>query len=352
MNKDEPIELDRTWLCVVVFVDMVKYSRQSQEVQAAWRERFREYVGEAIKGTSESQRVLLDCGDGAAIVFLGDPELPMLCALRVLSANVAENGRQPVPIKARIGINLGSVKLVRDINNNIAAAGDGINVGQRVMSFAGDNQILVSRSFFEVASLLSEKYAALFKYKGVRNDKHDRPHTLYELHLPDSIQPALANDSGADREDSPERTEHIAALESSLAQIVGPIAKHLVRNALQTNGSAADLRAALIALIPSEAGRDAFLHDCEPIIAALRPPVSQSPPAPPTSSKLPLEPAILERVRKDLASYIGPMAQVLVKRAAKRAATQFALYEMLAAEIPSATDREAFLKRSSKEVGH
>src|SRR5258707_3812321 len=121
--------------------------------------------------------------------------MDLLCALHVLEAIVAERGPLPIPMKARLGINLGSVKLVRDINGNLAAAGDGINVGQRVMSFARDNQILVSRSFYEVASLLADKYATLFKHHGVQKDKHAREHTLYELRLPQATPAPLFTDS-------------------------------------------------------------------------------------------------------------------------------------------------------------
>jgi class 3 adenylate cyclase len=51
----------------------------------------------------------------------------------------------------RMGINLGPVKLVQDINGRTNALGDGINAGQRVMSFAADNQILADL-FSELAT--------------------------------------------------------------------------------------------------------------------------------------------------------------------------------------------------------
>jgi len=61
--------------------------------------------------------------------------------------------------------------------------GDGINVAQRVMSFAHPNQILVSRSYHEVVSRLSQEYAQLFHYAGLHRDKHVREHEVYEVHL-------------------------------------------------------------------------------------------------------------------------------------------------------------------------
>src|ERR1039457_3667993 len=187
---DEPLKLDRTWLCSVVFVDIIQYSLQCLEVQAQWKRRFNEHLAEAVKEGPASDRVILDTGDGAAICFLGDPETAMFCALRLVAAVAGEKNQPASPLRVRVGINLGSVKLVKDINGNPNAVGDGINIGQRVMSFAGDNQILVSRSFYEVASSLSESYAGLFKFEGVHTDKHVRDHTLYELHPPDAVRPA------------------------------------------------------------------------------------------------------------------------------------------------------------------
>jgi serine/threonine-protein kinase len=51
----------------------------------------------------------------------------------------------------------------------------------------------------------------------------------------------------------------------------------------------------------------------------------------------------LEKLKKDLAVYIGPLARIIVARAAKRSGSLRQLYEAVAAEIPSPADREKFL---------
>jgi serine/threonine protein kinase len=56
------------------------------------------------------------------------------------------------------------------------------------------------------------------------------------------------------------------------------------------------------------------------------------------------DPVVLETARKNLAVYIGPMAKVLVSRAAKTARNTEELYRALAAEISTPTDREKFLR--------
>jgi hypothetical protein len=73
------------------------------------------------------------------------------------------------------------VRLVRDLNSQPNIIGDGINVAQRVMGFAQPGQILVSRSYYEVVSHISEGYSKLFNYEGSRTDKHVREHEVYSV---------------------------------------------------------------------------------------------------------------------------------------------------------------------------
>lgn len=74
-----------------------------------------------------------------------------------------------------------------------------------------------------------------------------------------------------------------------------------------------------------------------------------TPPTPPSyggSSQAPrflFDPERLERVKRDLAAHIGPVARLLVDRTAKRSASWKQLYETLANEIPAGKDRDRFL---------
>jgi hypothetical protein len=70
---------------------------------------------------------------------------------------------------------------VRDLNGQPNIIGDGINVAQRVMGFALPGQVLVSRSYFEMVSHISEGYAKLFRNEGSRTDKHVREHEIYSV---------------------------------------------------------------------------------------------------------------------------------------------------------------------------
>ncbi|MGH8739420.1 MAG: hypothetical protein ACREUN_00840 [Burkholderiales bacterium] len=163
----------RTLVCSVLFIDLVGYSKKGVSDQVRTKQAFNHMLAGALEQVPASDRVVVDTGDGAAITFLGDPEGALFVALAVLDAV----GELPV----RMGINLGPVSLMKDINGLDNVVGDGINVAERVMSFASQGQILVSRSFFEVASLLSTDYAELFRHEPSRTDKHDRAHDLYAV---------------------------------------------------------------------------------------------------------------------------------------------------------------------------
>ena len=63
----------------------------------------------------------------------------------------------------------------------------------------------------------------------------------------------------------------------------------------------------------------------------------------PTPGTATLDPVRIKRMRKELAQYVGPIARILVDRAAKKAVSLQQLYEMLAAEIPKSEDRQSFL---------
>jgi class 3 adenylate cyclase len=164
---------NRTLVCSVLFLDIVEYSRMPVADQLQTKQAFNAALATALEQVASRDRVILDTGDGAAITFMGDPEDALFAAISMRDAAAA------VPI--RLGINLGPVRLVKDLNRQMNVIGDGINVAQRVMSFAQPGQLLVSRSFYEVVSCLSRDYLKLFQHEGSRTDKHVREHDVYSV---------------------------------------------------------------------------------------------------------------------------------------------------------------------------
>jgi class 3 adenylate cyclase len=175
-----PERANRTFICSVLFLDITEYSRKPVSEQIQLKDQFNTLIAEAIRDIAVNDRIILDTGDGVAINFLGDPEDALFVAMSLREA-FAPRPEEPPRLPARIGINLGPVRLVRDLNGQPNIIGDGINVAQRVMGFAKPGQVLVSRSYFEVVSHISEGYAKLFHYEGSRTDKHVREHEIYSV---------------------------------------------------------------------------------------------------------------------------------------------------------------------------
>ena len=69
-----------------------------------------------------------------------------------------------------------------------------------------------------------------------------------------------------------------------------------------------------------------------------------SPQVPSSTSKRTWDEATLNRISKELGKYVGPLARVLVNRAAKTCTSVSELYNTLAEEIPSWEDRERFIE--------
>ncbi|MFA5372269.1 MAG: adenylate/guanylate cyclase domain-containing protein, partial [Sideroxydans sp.] len=178
---------NKTIICAVFFLDIVEYSKKSVTGQISLKERFNAFLSIAIRDVPVADRIILDTGDGAAISFLGDIEDALQAALSMRSSLLGEGVRMDPPLLVRMGINLGPVRLVKDINGSPNIVGDGINVAQRVMGFADPGQILVSRSYFDAVSRLSHEYAGMFHYQGARTDKHVREHEVYAIGYPGDL---------------------------------------------------------------------------------------------------------------------------------------------------------------------
>ncbi|MGC4055076.1 MAG: serine/threonine-protein kinase [Paludibaculum sp.] len=146
----------------------------------------------------------------------------------------------------------------------------------------------------------------------------------------------------------------LAVLHRNLAEYLGPIARHLVMRESRDAHDLESLCQRVAAQIPKEADRAAFLQACRQEFGAetrtIATPMAASSSTPtPTPTPFPaaaLDPAWLDRLKKDLACQIGPMARVIVDRAARKARSPEDLLSTLAAEIPSAEERTRFVARN------
>jgi class 3 adenylate cyclase len=183
MNDSLPSlqQMNRTLIGSVLFIDIVDYSQRTVPDQIAMKELFISLLTDAVRNVAPSDRIMVDTGDGAGIAFLGDPEDALFAALSLRDAIDAGKATVGAPGFVRMGINLGPLKVVRDINGHTNMIGDGVNDAQRVMSFSEPGQVMVSHAYYDIISRFSHDYSKLFVYEGTRHDKHVREHEVYRF---------------------------------------------------------------------------------------------------------------------------------------------------------------------------
>jgi class 3 adenylate cyclase len=350
----------KTWLCSVVFLDIAGYTEGSVTRQVNAKGFLQKLIEDTVADTPESERVVIDTGDGAALCYLGDPERALFAAIQLRDSLSQQTTERSEPVRVRIGINLGPVRFVRSLGGQLNPLGDGINNAQRVMSFAAPNQILVSRSFYEVIACLSQEYAQLFSYVGVRRDKHVKEHAIYELRMPGQpevpvtrrVTQAISEQVQATvRPAIPDwEPAMLRKAEAALAEFIGPVAKVLVKKAAARARDAGELGRLLVESVPVEAQRDKVLAviaaagmggaSARASAAAAADAVS---PIGAVSGEQ-LSGAELKEAEDRLAAYLGPLAKVLVKRTAQKTSDRARFYQLLADELEDPAERKAFLE--------
>ena len=69
----------RTFMCAVVFIDIIEYSKKAVNRQLVIKSRFNEIVAKGLEGVATTDRIILDTGDGAALCFFGRPRRCAVC---------------------------------------------------------------------------------------------------------------------------------------------------------------------------------------------------------------------------------------------------------------------------------
>ncbi len=126
----------------VLFMDIVGYSKLLIDQQKEALRKLQQIVLATREccQTKPENLIRLPTGDGMALVFFGDPEAPVRCAIDIGRA-LREQGN----IELRMGVHSGLVYHLADINTNMNVAGGGINIAQRVMDCGDSGHILVSK---------------------------------------------------------------------------------------------------------------------------------------------------------------------------------------------------------------
>ncbi len=367
--------LRKNVLGTVMSLHLVGYSKHSTAQQATVKEHFNELLTKALKGVDPALRLVIDTGDGAATCFLGDPEEALQSALLLRGLLLQKYGQM---LSLRIGLHLGPVRRVIDINQQVNVIGDGINVAQRIADFAQPNQIVVSRAFHDVITSISDNAVGLFSAMGPHLDKHLRSHDIHAVLDPQSRPAPVAPARSTEFENTASfaalatlTPERVAEVEAELTKSIGPMARVLVKKALTRSVSAQGLRELLAVSIPDPTARELFVrprnHKTQPVgNSGLLADVSQafqsftrphSNASQPGSSRTGpgslvaspyFSPEQLTQVERALSQCIGPLARMILKKEVTRHSALPTLLLALAAEIDRPADREKFLAATQK----
>jgi hypothetical protein len=137
------------------------------------------------------------------------------------------------------------------------------------MAFAEPDQILISRSFYDVVERLSDDNHRLFQYLGTRDDKHRRSHAIYAVIPPGNADGGMSDD-------------------------------------------------AIFDVVSGTANED-VIYKTVNLEEGSIPPMQEAPIVASTPTHVPFwDPAMLDAITKQLAQYAGPLSRIMVSREAKQ----------------------------------
>jgi hypothetical protein len=179
------------------FIDIVGLSDPSLSVrkQIAKIETLNKMINSCdifLKGTSE-KRIILPTGDGMAIGFLVNPELPLKLSMQLHQKLRHYNQRKSNEdsINVRIGISSGPIFIVSDIMGNQNVWGPGIIVARRVMDLGDSMHILLADPLAGQLIGLKDEYRMNIRPVTNYEIKHGQKITLYSAYSQDFGNPNL-----------------------------------------------------------------------------------------------------------------------------------------------------------------
>lgn len=131
------------------------------------------------------KKIVLPTGDGMAIGFLLNPELPLKLGIQLHQKLRAYNyGKKSNEdsIGVRIGISSGPVFIVSDINGNQNVWGPGIIIARRVMDLGDNMHILLADPLAGQLIALKDEYRMVIKPISNYNIKHGQSIRLYSAY--------------------------------------------------------------------------------------------------------------------------------------------------------------------------
>ncbi len=143
----------------IIFCDIAGFSKKATDIQKDLVESLTSEVLYIVRSTliqpfKTTDLVALPTGDGIAIAYLHSDkqkwkaeaiiELTFKLHFWAFKKTTFDN-----PINLRIGIHVGAVDFIVDINNNTNICGDSINTAQRIMDASNPRQTLISEEAYK-----------------------------------------------------------------------------------------------------------------------------------------------------------------------------------------------------------
>ena len=153
----------------VVFLKVQDFARRAASEQARLRAQLEAVVAVTVAEIDPASRVVLEAGDGVAVVVLREPRGALRLAERALAAAAAG-----LPLSA--GINHGAVQVFK---GNGGMTGDGIAVAAAIAEFAAPSHLLASRSFRDALAEVVPGLEATLAPAGTFTDPGLRSHELF-----------------------------------------------------------------------------------------------------------------------------------------------------------------------------
>jgi len=132
-------------------------------------------------------------------------------------------------------------------------------------------------------------------------------------------------------------------VEVALASFVGPMARVMVRQAARVHRDLPGLQASLCEHLPTEPERQRFLAKFSAATGGSKVSGAATRTSTTGGSGTPISPETLAAATRVLSSHIGPIASIVVKKAAAKARTQEQLYMLLGEQVGEGSEREKLL---------
>jgi KaiC/GvpD/RAD55 family RecA-like ATPase/class 3 adenylate cyclase len=171
------------------FIDIVGLSDPSLSVRKQMEkiERLNNLINscDAFKKVAE-KKIILPTGDGMAIGFMLNPELPLQLSMQLHKELYKYNHSKKISeediIGVRIGLATGPVFIVSDINSNQNIWGPGIILARRVMDLGDSGHILIADILAEQLIALKDEYRVIIKPVGNYQIKHGQIIKMYSAY--------------------------------------------------------------------------------------------------------------------------------------------------------------------------